>query len=249
MRKVTELHDLGARCGTPSHLRVTSTPIGWRPRLVRRRSPGSSRGVKWNVTHTLVIGGHLNWPMASRGLTAPVTPTLCARICVSGSGLSAHAQAQAHRACTCVIRHPPSSLAQVERPFTRGGLLTAADLGSPRRRGRNNWARAGTSAHVNVAVLQSTRAGPTGCRTLAPARADRVLARPSAPRSRPDGCTPLCICQGRHARRHGRLGRSEAVFDGGTALLAGEFAAGSRPSVALVAYSSCAPVPAGQQTE
>jgi hypothetical protein len=23
-----------------------------------------------------VIGGHLNWPMASRGLTAPVTPTL-----------------------------------------------------------------------------------------------------------------------------------------------------------------------------
>ena len=29
-----------------------------------------------NAGHTLVIGGHLNWPMANRGLTAPVTPTL-----------------------------------------------------------------------------------------------------------------------------------------------------------------------------
>jgi hypothetical protein len=33
-------------------------------------------GLKWNVTGTLVIGGHLSVPLAKRGLTAPVTPTL-----------------------------------------------------------------------------------------------------------------------------------------------------------------------------
>jgi hypothetical protein len=33
-------------------------------------------GLKWNVTGTLVIGGHLSWPLAKRGLTAPLTPTL-----------------------------------------------------------------------------------------------------------------------------------------------------------------------------
>jgi hypothetical protein len=33
-------------------------------------------GFKWNVAHTLVIGGHLNWSLLHRGLTAPLTPTL-----------------------------------------------------------------------------------------------------------------------------------------------------------------------------
>jgi hypothetical protein len=33
-------------------------------------------GLKWNVTGTLVIGGHLAIPLAKRGLTAPLTPTL-----------------------------------------------------------------------------------------------------------------------------------------------------------------------------
>ena len=33
-------------------------------------------GLKWNVAHTAVIGGHLNWSLKHRGLTAPVTPTL-----------------------------------------------------------------------------------------------------------------------------------------------------------------------------
>jgi hypothetical protein len=32
-------------------------------------------GVKVNVTRTLVVGGHLTFPIAKRGLTAPVTPT------------------------------------------------------------------------------------------------------------------------------------------------------------------------------
>lgn len=33
-------------------------------------------GMKWNVTRTMVIGGHLTWSLTNHGLTAPVTPTL-----------------------------------------------------------------------------------------------------------------------------------------------------------------------------
>ena len=33
-------------------------------------------GLKWNVTHTVVLGGHLSWSLTHRGLTAPITPTL-----------------------------------------------------------------------------------------------------------------------------------------------------------------------------
>lgn len=33
-------------------------------------------GVKWNVNGTLVVGGHLMFPLVKRGLTAPITPTL-----------------------------------------------------------------------------------------------------------------------------------------------------------------------------
>jgi hypothetical protein len=33
-------------------------------------------GIKWNVTGTLVLGGHIAWPMAERGLTAAITPTV-----------------------------------------------------------------------------------------------------------------------------------------------------------------------------
>jgi hypothetical protein len=33
-------------------------------------------GFKWNVTGTFVLGGHVSFALAKRGLTAPVTPTL-----------------------------------------------------------------------------------------------------------------------------------------------------------------------------
>jgi hypothetical protein len=33
-------------------------------------------GIKWNVTGTLVIGGHIAWPLNERGLTARITPTV-----------------------------------------------------------------------------------------------------------------------------------------------------------------------------
>ena len=33
-------------------------------------------GVKWNVSDTLVLGGHVLWSLNDRGLSAPVTPTI-----------------------------------------------------------------------------------------------------------------------------------------------------------------------------
>jgi hypothetical protein len=49
-----------------------------------RLLPGSSgttlvtalTGLKWNVGGTLVIGGHVAWPLTERGLTATIVPTL-----------------------------------------------------------------------------------------------------------------------------------------------------------------------------
>ncbi len=33
-------------------------------------------GVKWNVTRTLVLGGHIAFPLLPHGLTASLTPTV-----------------------------------------------------------------------------------------------------------------------------------------------------------------------------
>jgi hypothetical protein len=33
-------------------------------------------GVKWNVTDTVVVGGHVLWPLNDRGLSARFTPTV-----------------------------------------------------------------------------------------------------------------------------------------------------------------------------
>jgi len=75
VRNVTELHDLELVAAPHPILRDVDT-YRLAPSLGAETLAGIIAGVKWNVTHTLVIGGHLNWPMASRGLTAPVTPTL-----------------------------------------------------------------------------------------------------------------------------------------------------------------------------
>jgi len=75
VRKVTELHDLELVAASHPILRDVDT-YRLAPSLGAETLAGLIAGVKWNVTHTLVIGGHLNWPIANRGLTAPVTPTL-----------------------------------------------------------------------------------------------------------------------------------------------------------------------------
>ncbi len=36
----------------------------------------AATGIKWNITDTVVLGGHLVWALSDRGLTAPVTPTI-----------------------------------------------------------------------------------------------------------------------------------------------------------------------------
>jgi hypothetical protein len=46
------------------------------PLLGAQTLAGIVTGMKWNVTHTLVIGGHLSWSLTHGGLTAPLTPTV-----------------------------------------------------------------------------------------------------------------------------------------------------------------------------
>lgn len=74
-RRVSALHDIAltaARHPTISGvdtLRLTAGDTV--PTLLR-----AAAGVKWNVGGTVVIGGHVTWPLVKRGLTAPITPTL-----------------------------------------------------------------------------------------------------------------------------------------------------------------------------
>lgn len=83
IRRVTELHSL-VLVSAPHPLLTGDPSRGIAPVDTFRLSPSANAetlagvitGIKWNVTHTLVIGGHLNWPLTRGGLTAPVTPTL-----------------------------------------------------------------------------------------------------------------------------------------------------------------------------
>ena len=75
VRRVGDLRDL--RPVAEPHPTVTGVDT-------LRLAPGESAvtlsravaGVKWNVTDTLVLGAHVAFPLARRGLTAPVTPTI-----------------------------------------------------------------------------------------------------------------------------------------------------------------------------
>jgi hypothetical protein len=83
VRSVTELHALGLVSAPHPTLRGNPAQ-GIAPVDTYRLSPslgaetlaGIVTGVKWNVMHTLVIGGHLNWSLTRGGLTAPLTPTV-----------------------------------------------------------------------------------------------------------------------------------------------------------------------------
>jgi hypothetical protein len=83
VRKVTELHTLGLVSaphptlrGNPAEGIAPVDTFRLAPSLGAETLAGIVTGVKWNVTHTLVIGGHLNWPLTRGGLTAPLTPTV-----------------------------------------------------------------------------------------------------------------------------------------------------------------------------
>jgi hypothetical protein len=75
IRKVTELHSL-ALISAPHPVLVGVDTFRLAPSLGAETLAGVVTGVKWNVTHTLVLGGHLNWPVTRVGLTAPLTPTV-----------------------------------------------------------------------------------------------------------------------------------------------------------------------------
>jgi hypothetical protein len=74
-RKVTELHSL-ALLSAPHPTLVGVDTYRLAPTLGGEMLAGIVTGVKWNATHTFVIGGHLNWPLTRGGLTAPLTPTI-----------------------------------------------------------------------------------------------------------------------------------------------------------------------------
>ena len=75
VRKVTELHSLELMSAPhPKLLGVDTFRLA--PTLGSETLAGVVTGIKWNLAHTLVIGGHLNWSLTHGGLTAPVTPTL-----------------------------------------------------------------------------------------------------------------------------------------------------------------------------
>ena len=74
-RHVSDLHDV-TLAATP-HPTIARLDI---LRLTAGTAPitlsSAVAGFKWNVTGTLVLGGHVSFALAKRGLTAPITPAL-----------------------------------------------------------------------------------------------------------------------------------------------------------------------------
>ena len=72
---MTELHSL-ALVSAPHPELIGVDTFRLAPTLGAETLGAIVTGVKWNVTHTFVIGGHLTWPLTRGGLTAPLTPTV-----------------------------------------------------------------------------------------------------------------------------------------------------------------------------
>jgi hypothetical protein len=74
-RRLSELHDMALVAAPHPEIQGADT---------LRLSAGTSAttlsqavtGLKWNITGTVVLGGHVAWALAHRGLTTPATPTL-----------------------------------------------------------------------------------------------------------------------------------------------------------------------------
>lgn len=74
-RRVSELHDIdlvSAPHPTIDGVDTLRLMAGQKAALLAN----AVAGLKWNVTHTMVVGGHLSWALTDWGLTAPITPTL-----------------------------------------------------------------------------------------------------------------------------------------------------------------------------
>lgn len=75
VRRVTELHALDL-VAAPHPTLVGVDTFRLAPMADPQTLAVVVMGIKWNVAHTVVIGGHLNWSLNHHGLTAPLTPTL-----------------------------------------------------------------------------------------------------------------------------------------------------------------------------
>ncbi len=75
VRRITELHALDL-VAAPHPTLVGVDTFRLAPGLGPQTLAVAVAGAKWNVAHTVVIGGHLNWSLTHVGLTAPLTPTL-----------------------------------------------------------------------------------------------------------------------------------------------------------------------------
>jgi hypothetical protein len=75
VRRVTDLHALDL-VSAPHPTLIGVDTFRLAPAVDPQTLALVVTGIKWNVAHTLVIGGHLNWSLLHRGLTAPLTPTL-----------------------------------------------------------------------------------------------------------------------------------------------------------------------------
>jgi hypothetical protein len=74
-RRVAELRDIGLVAEPHPSVAGLDTL-----RLARGESAitlsRAIAGFKWNVSDTFVLGAHVAFPLARRGLTAPITPTV-----------------------------------------------------------------------------------------------------------------------------------------------------------------------------
>ncbi|MCA1560528.1 MAG: hypothetical protein LC804_09770, partial [Acidobacteria bacterium] len=74
-RRVEELHDIdlvAAPHPTILGLDILRLSAGDAATTLSR----AVAGAKWNLSGTVVLGAHVTWNVAKRGLTAPFTPTL-----------------------------------------------------------------------------------------------------------------------------------------------------------------------------
>jgi hypothetical protein len=74
-RRVSELHDI-ALTSAPHPTSSGVDTLRLTAGTAAATLSNAVAGVKWNVTGRFVLGGHVTWPIARRGLTAPVTSTM-----------------------------------------------------------------------------------------------------------------------------------------------------------------------------
>jgi hypothetical protein len=74
-RHVSELHDIGLISAPHPTIAGVDT-LRLAAGTTAATLASAITGLKWNVTHTMVIGGHLMWSLTDGGLTGRVAPTL-----------------------------------------------------------------------------------------------------------------------------------------------------------------------------